>query len=140
MLLFSNHAGRLGDRVGHRFVMRSLAAVGTLMVAAFVWLESWPHMCAAIFVAGATLAAISPVSLALQGIVVNAASYGRANSLYNGVYAAGMLLGPPVSSLFFARFGGGAMLGHLAALWAGFVRQRRDLTSPGKRAPQSAGG
>lgn len=121
MLLFSNYAGRLGDRVGHLLVMRWLAAVGALMVAGFVWLESWPLMCAAIFVAGATLAAISPVSLALQGLVVNAASYGRANSLYNGVYAAGMLLGPPVSSLFFARFGGGAMLGHLAALWAGFV-------------------
>jgi MFS family permease len=121
MLLFSNYAGRLGDRVGHLLVMRWLAAVGALMVAAFVWLESWPLMCAAIFVAGATLAAISPVSLALQGVVVDAASYGRASSLYNGVYAAGMLLGPPVSSLFFARLGGGAMLGHLAALWAGFV-------------------
>jgi MFS family permease len=121
MLLFSNYAGKLGDRVGHLLVMRSLAAVGALMVAAFVWLESWPLMCGAIFVAGATLAAISPVSLALQGVVVNAASYGRANSLYNGVYAAGMLLGPPVSSLFFTRCGGGAMLGHLAALWAGFV-------------------
>jgi len=121
MLLFSNYAGRLGDRVGHLLVMRWLAAVGALMVAGFVWLESWPLMCAAIFVAGATLAAISPVSLALQGVVVSAASYGRANSLYNGVYAAGMLLGPPVSSFFFARLGGGAMLGHLAALWAAFV-------------------
>ena len=121
MLLFSNYAGRLGDRVGHLVVMRALAAVGALMVAAFVWLESWPLMCAAIFGAGATLAAISPVSLALQGVVVDAASYGRANSLYNGVYAAGMLLGPPISSLLFARLGGGAMLGHLAALWAGFV-------------------
>jgi len=121
MLLFSNYAGRLGDRVGHLLVMRWLAAVGALMVAAFVWLESWPLMCAAIFVAGATLAAVSPVSLALQGVVVDAASYGRASSLYNGLYAAGMLVGPPVSSLLFARFGGGAMLGHLAALWAGFV-------------------
>jgi predicted MFS family arabinose efflux permease len=121
MLLFSNYAGRLGDRVGHLLVMRWLAAVGALMVAAFVWLESWPLMCAAIFVAGATLAAISPVSLALQGVVVDAASYGRASSLYNGVYAAGMLLGPSISSLLFARLGGGAMLGHLAALWAGFV-------------------
>ncbi len=72
-------------------------------------------------VAGATLAAISPVSLALQGVVVDAASYGRANSVYNGVYALGMLLGPPISSVMFARFGGGAMLGHLAALWAAFV-------------------
>ena len=121
MLLFSNYAGKVGDRVGHLLVMRTLATIGAVMVAGFVWLESWPLMCAAIFVAGATLAAISPVSLALQGVVVDSASYGRANSLYNGVYAAGMLLGPPISSVIFARFGGGAMLGHLAALWAAFV-------------------
>jgi MFS family permease len=121
MLLFSNYAGRVGDRVGYLRVMRCLAAIGAVMVAAFVWLESWPLMCAAIFVAGATLATISPVSLALQGRVVDAASYGRANSLYNAFYAAGMLIGPPVSSLLFARFGGGAMLGHLSALWAVFV-------------------
>jgi len=121
MLLFSNYAGKLGDRLGHLLVMRTLAAIGATMVAGFVWLESWPLMCAAIFVAGATLAAISPVSLALQGLVVDAPSYGRANSIYNGVYAAGMLVGPPISSAFFARLGGGAMLGHLAALWATFV-------------------
>ena len=121
MLLFSNYAGKVGDRVGHLLVMRTLATVGAVMVAGFVWLDSWPLMCAAIFVAGATLAAISPVSLALQGVVVEPASYARANSLYNGAYAAGMLVGPPVSSLFFARFGGGAMLGQLAALWCAFV-------------------
>jgi MFS family permease len=121
MLLFSNYAGRVGDRIGHLRVMRTLAAVGTLMVAGFVWLASWPLMCVAFFVAGATLAAISPVSLALQGRVVDAASYGRANSIYNAFYAAGMLIGPPVSSLLFARYGGGAMLLHLAALWAAFV-------------------
>jgi MFS family permease len=121
MLLFSNYAGKLGDRHGHLRVMRVLAAIGATMVAGFVWLESWPLMCAAIFVAGATLAAISPVSLALQGVVVDAASYGRASSLYNAVYAGGMLVGPPISSAVFARFGGGAMLGHLSALWAAFV-------------------
>ena len=121
MLLFSNYAGKVGDRVGHLLVMRTLATVGAVMVAGFVWLDSWPLMCAAIFVAGATLAAISPVSLALQGVVVEPASYARANSLYNAAYAAGMLVGPPVSSLFFARFGGGAMLGQLAALWCAFV-------------------
>jgi MFS family permease len=121
MLLFSNYAGRVGDRVGHLLVMRTLGAIGMVMGAGFVWLESWPLMCAAIFVAGATLAAISPVSLALQGVVVDAASYGRANSIYNGVYAAGMLIGPPISSVFFGRLGGAAMLGHLAALWAAFV-------------------
>jgi len=121
MLLFSNYAGKVGDRVGHLLVMRTLATVGAVMVAGFVWLDSWPLMCAAIFVAGATLAAISPVSLALQGVVVEPASYARANSLYNAAYAAGMLVGPPVSSLVFARFGGGAMLGQLAALWCAFV-------------------
>jgi MFS family permease len=121
MLLFSNYAGKVGDRVGHLLVMRVLATVGAVMVAGFVWLDAWPLMCAAIFVAGATLAAISPVSLALQGVVVEARSYARANSLYNGFYAAGMLVGPPISSLVFARFGGGAMLGQLAALWCAFV-------------------
>ena len=121
MLLFSNYAGKVGDRVGHLLVMRALATIGAVMVAGFVWLDSWPLMCAAIFVAGATLAAISPVSLALQGVVVAPASYARANSLYNAAYAAGMLVGPPISSLFFARFGGGAMLGQLAALWCAFV-------------------
>jgi MFS family permease len=121
MLLFSNYAGRVGDRLGHLYVMRILGIIGAAMIASFALLRSWPLMCAAIFVAGATLASISPVSLALQGVVVDPASYGRANSLYNGVYAAGMLLGPPVSSLFFARLGGGAMLAYLAALWALFV-------------------
>jgi MFS family permease len=101
--------------------MRALGAVGTTMVAGFVWLESWPLMCGAIFVAGATLAAMSPVSLALQGVIVDAREYARANAIYNAFYAAGMLLGPPVSSFFFARYGGGAMLWHLAAIWAGFV-------------------
>jgi MFS family permease len=121
MLLFSNAAGRLGDRVGHLLVMRVLGAVGALMIAGFVWLDAWPLMCAAIFVAGATLASISPVSLALQGVVVDAGSYARANSVYNGLYALGMLVGPPVSSLLFQGLGGGAMLGHLAALWVAFV-------------------
>jgi MFS family permease len=121
MLLFSNYAGKLGDRIGHLRVMRGQAFIGTFMVAGFAWLSSFPLMCAAIFVAGATLASISPVSLALQGVVVEPSSYGRANALYNGVYAGGMLIGPPISSIFFERFGGGAMLGHLALLWAAFV-------------------
>ena len=121
MLLFSSYAGRLGDRYGHLLVMRVLGAIGTTMVAGFVWLESWPLMCAAIFVAGATLAAISPVSLALQGVIVEPREYARANAIYNAFYAAGMLLGPPISSFFFARYGGGAMIWHLAALWGGFV-------------------
>jgi MFS family permease len=121
MLLTSTWAGGLGDRHGHLLVMRILATVGGAMVASFVLLPSFPLMCAAVFVAGATLASISPVSLALQGVVTPKAELGRANAFYNAAYAAGMLVGPTVSGLLFTRYGGAAMLFHLAALWAGFV-------------------
>jgi len=121
MLVMSSWAGRLGDRHGHLLVMRALAAIGAVMVASFVLLPSFPFMCAAVFVAGATLASISPVSLALQGVVTPRAELGRANALYNAAYAAGMLVGPPVSSVLFTRWGGPAMIFHLAALWAVFV-------------------
>ncbi len=121
MLLASNGAARIGDRFGHLVVMRVLGVIGTAMVMGFVVLSSFPAMCAAVFVAGATLASISPLSLALQGLIVRPEDYGRANSIYNGAYAAGMLLGPPVSSVLFRRVGGEAMLEHLAALWVAFV-------------------
>jgi MFS family permease len=121
MLVSSSIVSRLGDRHGHLLVMRILGAVGGLMVASFVLLDAFSGMCAAVFVAGATLASISPVSLALQGVIMPKRDLGRANALYNASYAAGMLLGPPISSLFFTRFGGGPMLVHLALLWACFV-------------------
>jgi MFS family permease len=121
MLLFASIAARLGDRIGHLAVMRSLAAVGTLMIFGFVWLDAYPAMCVAVFVAGATLASISPVSLALQGIVSEQRDLARATAIYNAFYAAGMLLGPPVSSILFQRISGAAMLHHLAALWIAFV-------------------
>ncbi len=119
MLLFSNYAGRLGDRVGHLAVMRVLGVVGLTMIASFVYLDSYAFMCGAVFVAGASLASISPVSLALQGVITR--EYSRATAIYNAFYAAGMLLGPPISSRIFGAFGGAAMLFHLAALWVGFV-------------------
>lgn len=121
MLLSTTSVGRLGDRYGHLLVMRVLGAVGGAMVASFVLLSSFELMCAAVFVAGATLAAISPVSLALQGVIVPKHELGRANAFYNAAYAAGMLLGPPLSSLLFTKHGGAQMLIHLAALWAFFV-------------------
>lgn len=121
MLLLSTWAGRLGDAHGHLRTMRVLGTIGGLMVASFVFLPSFPAMCVAVFVAGATLASISPVSLALQGVVTPAPDLGRANALYNGAYALGMLLGPPISGALFTRWGGPAMLYHLAALWAAFV-------------------
>ncbi|MGA7121980.1 MAG: MFS transporter [Polyangiaceae bacterium] len=121
MLLFSNLAGRLGDRIGHLFVMRLLGTVGVVTILAFVFLNSFAPMAVAVFAAGATLASISPVSLALQGVVAPKHEYSRANAVYNVFYAAGMLLGPPASSLIFRRFGGAIMLYHLAALWVSFV-------------------
>lgn len=121
MLSLSSVAGRLGDRFGHLSIMRVLAVVGGTMVALFVALDSFAAMCGAVFVAGATLASISPVSLALQGVVTPPADLSRANAFYNAAYACGMLLGPPVSSVLYTRWGGGAMLFHLAGLWAAFV-------------------
>lgn len=121
MLLTSSVTGRLGDRYGHLLVMRLLGAVGGSMVASFVFLPTFELMCAAVFVAGATLGAISPVSLALQGVVTPKADLGRANAFYNAAYAAGMLLGPPISSVFFSRWGGASMLLQLTAVWATFV-------------------
>ncbi len=121
MLVFTNIAGRLGDRFGHLLLMRILAALGGSMVLAFVGLGSFYPMAAAVFVAGATLASISPVSLALQGVVTAPEDYDRANGMYNAFYAAGILLGPPVTSVVFAHWGGSAMLLHLGGLWAAFV-------------------
>ena len=119
MLLFSNYAGRIGDRLGHLAVMRVLASIGLSMILAFVFLDSFVWMCAAVFVAGASLASISPVSLALQGVI--SSEYSRATSLYNAFYAFGILLGPLVSSVLFEAKGGAVMLFHLAALWIAFV-------------------
>jgi predicted MFS family arabinose efflux permease len=121
MLLFTNVAGRLGDRLGHLFLMRILASIGGAMVLGFVALGSFAPMAVAVFIAGATLASISPVSLALQGVVTEPRDYDRGNAVYNSFYAAGILLGPPISGLVFARWGGSTMLLHLAALWAAFV-------------------
>ena len=121
MLLFSNVAGRLGDRFGHLLLMRVLSAIGTLMIVGFVVLSSYAAMCGAVFVAGATLATISPVSLALQGVIVQPQDYSRSNAIYNVFYAAGMLMGPLASSYIFASSGGRAMLVHLAIMWTAFV-------------------
>ncbi len=119
MLLFSNVAGRIGDRLGHLSVMRILACVGTAMILGFVFLDTYALMCTAVFVAGASLASISPLSLALQGVITS--EFSRATAIYNAFYAAGMLLGPPISSRLFEAGGGAAMLYHLAAVWAVFV-------------------
>lgn len=121
MLTFVRGAGWFGDRYGHLLTMRLLGAFGLLTVIGFVVLDSYWLMCAAVSAAGATLASISPLSLALQGSILKPADYGRGNAIYNGFYAAGMLFGPPVSGRLFKSYGGPAMLYHLAALWGFFV-------------------
>jgi MFS family permease len=121
MLTFVRVAGSFGDRHGHLLTMRVLGALGLLTVLGFVVLDNYWLMCGAVAVAGASIANISPISLALQGVILDPAEYGRGNALYNGFYAAGMLLGPPISGRIMNRLGGPAMLYHLAALWAAFV-------------------
>ena len=96
MLLFTNPAGLLGDRIGHLRTMRGLAIVGAMMVLGFVFLESYAVMGLAVLVAGATLASISPVSLALQGVSLRPEDYSRGTSIYNTFYALGMLFGPKI--------------------------------------------
>ncbi len=121
MLLFSNVAGRLGDRFGHLMMMRAMASVGAVMVLGFIYLDDYVAMCCAVFVAGAALASISPVSLALQGVVTARHELHRANAMYNVFYGAGMLLGPLTSSAIYGASGPYVMLFHLAGLWAAFV-------------------
>ncbi len=121
MLCFSTVAARLGDRRGHLLLMRVLAVVGATMIAGFIFLDRYPAMCVAVFVAGATLASISPVSLALSGVVTPRADLSRANAVYNVFYATGMLAGPLVSGAIYGASGGVAMLLHLMGLWAAFV-------------------
>jgi MFS family permease len=149
MLLFSNLAGRLGDRFGHLLLMRALATAGASMVLAFVALQTFAPMATAVFVAGATLASISPVSLALQGVVTAHADYARANGIYNAFYATGILAGPPITSTVYAHWGGAAMLFHLGALWAAFIAfslvYAADDPASGRRStscltPQTTGG
>ncbi len=121
MLLFTNVAGRLGDRLGHLAVMRVLALIGLVQILGFVFLPTYGWMLAAVFIAGATLASLSPLGIALQGNALEPRDYSRGNSMYNALYAAGMLLGPAISSLIFAAYKGAPMLYHLAAIWVCFV-------------------
>jgi MFS family permease len=121
MLGFSVVAGRLGDRYGHLLLMRALAVVGTLMILGFVFLDEYAAMCAAVLVAGASLASISPVSLALQGVITPHQDLSRSNAVYNVFYAAGMLLGPLASGWIFQSRGGVPMLYHLVGMWTAFI-------------------
>lgn len=121
MMLFSNVAGRVADRVGHLRAVRVLSFLGLLCVLGFVYADSYWLMLLIVFGCGGSFASMSPVALALTGVIVEPRDYGRANSIYNMFYAAGILTGPLVASQIFQRFGGKAMLYHHVAMWAAFV-------------------
>ncbi|MBM3526031.1 MAG: MFS transporter, partial [Alphaproteobacteria bacterium] len=87
MLTFVRIAGAFGDRHGHLLTMRVLGALGLTTVLGFVVLDNYWLMCGAVAVAGASIASISPISLALQGVILDPSEYGRGNALYNGFYA-----------------------------------------------------
>jgi MFS family permease len=121
MLLFANVAALVGDRVGHLAVMRVLGAIGTACIFGFVVVKSAAFLFVLVFVAGASLASISPVSLALQGIVTPHKELTRSGGMYNAAYALGMLVGPPISGALIGKIGGKAMNIHFAFIWIFFV-------------------
>jgi MFS family permease len=121
MLLVANFAARWGDRFGHLLVMRTLGVVGTLTIISFLFVKSPWLVYLTGFIAGGSLASLSPVSLALLGIAVPDKSLSQAGGLYNAAYAMGMLIGPPIAGRLFKGVSGHAMIAHFAVLWAGFV-------------------
>jgi MFS family permease len=121
MLACSNIAGRIADHVGHLKTVRVLSAIGLVAIFGFAYMDSYWMMCIVIIIAGATFASMSPVALALTGVVVKPHDYSRANSIYNMFYATGILLGPVISGAIFTRWDGAVMLQHQVALWAVFV-------------------
>lgn len=110
--------GRFGDRVGHLKTVRMLLAAGTLLTASLVVLPSYALVALVVLLAGASLAPIWPLSLALQSLIVDPRDYSRSNALLNGSYGLGTLAGPLVSGYIFKHEGGEAMFLHLAVLWA----------------------
>ena len=110
--------GRLGDRIGHLKTVRAMTALGVLLTAALVVLPSFALVAVVMLLAGASLAPIWPLSLALQSLIVDPRDYSRSNALLNGSYGLGTLAGPLVSGYIFKHEGGAAMFLHLAALWA----------------------
>ena len=121
MLLFANFAAKQGDRFGHLTVMRALGLIGTGAIVSFLFVRDEALLYALIFIAGASLASVSPVSLALQGLCVPKTEMSRAAGFYNACYALGMLVGPPVSGRLFEGVSGQAMIAHFAGLWLLFA-------------------
>jgi len=110
--------GRLGDRFGHLKTVRSLVALGVVLSASLVYLPTFGLVAVAVLLAGASLAPIWPMSLALQSLIVDPRDYSRSNALLNGSYGLCPLAGTVVSGYLFMHHGGETMFLHIAVLWA----------------------
>lgn len=110
--------GRFGDRFGHLKTVRTLVALGVLLTASLVYLPTYALVAGVVLLAGASLAPIWPLSLALQSLIVDPRDYSRSNALLNGSYGLGTLAGPLMSGYLFKHHGGEAMFLHVAGLWA----------------------
>ena len=128
MLLATNVAGKLGDRYGHLLVMRLLAVVGTTMIAGFVLLNGFPAMAAAVAVAGASLASISPVEPGTAG-AGHARIPPRDRVSTTRSTRRKRLLGPPISSQIY----------HCVRRWADALPPWRRCGRRSSSSPKSSG-
>lgn len=135
--------GKLGDHFGHLRVIRMMAGFGALITLSVVYLPNYPLIATAVVLAGAALAPMWPLSLALQSLICEPQDYGRANGLLNASFAVGAVSGPLVSSRIYEYYSGEAMVLHLAGLWGVVVlmslifrrddpslRKRKKITAP----------
>ena len=121
--------GRIGDRHGHLKTIRVLVAVGAAITVSVVYLPWFPIVATMVFLAGAVLAPVYPLSIALQSLIADSRDYNRSNALLNVSYALGTLAGPLICGYLYATyskdelglpspFGGELLFWQLAALWA----------------------
>lgn len=121
--------GRIGDRHGHLKTIRALVAVGAVITVSVVYLPWFPVVAAVVFLAGAVLAPVYPLSIALQSLIAEPRDYNRSNALLNVSYALGTLAGPLICGYLYVTFsagpngtkvplGGELLFWQLAALWA----------------------
>jgi MFS family permease len=120
--------GRIGDRHGHLKTIRALVAVGTVITVSVVYLPWFVVVAVMVFLAGAVLAPVYPLSIALQSLIAQPRDYNRSNALLNVSYALGTLAGPLICGYLYATystdelgrpspFGGELLFWQLAALW-----------------------
>ncbi len=121
--------GRVGDRHGHLKTIRVLVGLGALITVSVVYIPYFPIVAAVVFLAGAVLAPVYPLSLALQSLIAEPRDYNRSNALLNVSYALGTLAGPLLCGYLYdtysrgpngtkVPFGGELLFWQLGALWA----------------------